>query len=210
MSTQQSDYFDVVIIGCGPGGSTLAAYLARAGVSVLALEKEAFPRYHIGESLTGMAANVINDFGLGPEMTRRQFPPKGGVKVIGREARNEFFVPVLQPTWQVRRDEFDQILLENAVDCGATHRDGVVTGIIRAGERVIGVDYLPDVKTAGRNDVEPRRVYCRVLADASGRAAVLSRQKVAGPLVHYDEFTSQVAIFTQVREARRDPGEMGD
>ena len=52
------EYFDVAIVGCGPGGSSLATYLAQAGLSVIAIEKEAFPRYHIGESLTGMATNV--------------------------------------------------------------------------------------------------------------------------------------------------------
>src|SRR5262245_22734662 len=134
--------FDVVIIGCGPGGTTLAAYLARAGLSVLALEKEPFPRYHIGESLTGMAATVLQDFGLDAEMDRRQFPRKGGVKVIGREAKNEFFVPVLVPTWQVRRDEFDQLLLDNALQHGVTHRYGTVRDLLWDGERVVGVRYL--------------------------------------------------------------------
>jgi flavin-dependent dehydrogenase len=47
--------YDVIVIGGGPGGATLAAYLAQANVRVLIIEKETFPRYHIGESLTGMA-----------------------------------------------------------------------------------------------------------------------------------------------------------
>src|SRR5258705_5043167 len=107
----------------------IASYLARAGASVLVLEKAVFPRYHIGESLTGMAADVLNDFGLCPEMDRRQFPCKGGVKVIGKDAGSEFFVPVLQNTWQVRRDEFDQVLLGNAIQHGATYRQCVVNSV---------------------------------------------------------------------------------
>ena len=121
MNTSQ-EFFDVVIIGGGPGGSVLAACLAQAGASVLILEMASFPRYHIGESLTGMAAVVLDDFGLSAEMDRRQFPRKDGVKVIGKGADSEFWVPVFRPTWQVRRAEFDQILLDNAIRRGATYR----------------------------------------------------------------------------------------
>ena len=206
MSDTGHEYFDVVVVGCGPGGSTLGAYLAREGLSVLAIEREPFPRYHIGESLTGMVANVLHDFGLGPEMERRQFPPKGGVKVIGRDAKSEFFVPVLIPTWQVRRDEFDQILLDTAVHQGVTHRYGTVTGVLQEGDRVVGVSYQPD----GEGHAAPREVRCKVVADASGRAAVLSRLGVAGPVVYCDEFVRQAAIFTQFRDAQRDPGDMGN
>jgi flavin-dependent dehydrogenase len=197
--------FDVVVVGGGggPGGSVLAAYLAEAGISVLILEKRAFPRYHIGESLTGMAADVLNDFGLSHEMDRRLFPPKGGVKVIGKDAGSEFFVPVLQPTWQVRRDEFDQILLNNAIQRGATYRQGTVSGVLRESSTVTGVVYTP----AG--DDQPREVRCRVVADASGQAALLARFGVAGPVLR-TEFDKQVAVFSQFRGARRDPGEMGD
>jgi len=195
--------FDVAIIGGGPGGSVLATYLAEAGVSVLILEKAAFPRYHIGESLTGMAADVLNDLGLCLEMDRRQFPPKGGVKVIGKGAGSEFFVPVLQATWQVRRDEFDELMLDHAIRRGATWRHGVVQGVLREGPTVTGVAYAP----AGED--QPQEVRCRVVADASGQATVLSRLGVAGPVMP-TEFAKQVAMFSQIRGARRDPGEMGD
>lgn len=137
----QPEHFDVVTIGCGPAGAVLASFLARAGLSVLALEKEHFPRYHIGESLTGMAAAIIDDLELAEAMNQRQFPIKGGVKVIGKDAKSEFFVPVLQDTWQVRRDEFDQILLDAALKHGVTHRAGTVKKILRDGDKVTGVSY---------------------------------------------------------------------
>ncbi|MEM7124736.1 MAG: NAD(P)/FAD-dependent oxidoreductase [Chloroflexota bacterium] len=197
---------DVVVIGGGPGGSCLSAYLAQAGIKVVTLEKETFPRYHIGESLTGMATSVLNDFGLGPEMDQRQFPAKGGVKVIGQGAKSEFFVPVLQDTWQVRRAEFDQILLENAVTCGTDHRYGTVKEVIREGDKVVGVRYLP----RDEQDGAFREIRCKVVADASGSAALLSKQGIAGPKVYFDEFSRQAAVFTQFKHAKRDPGDMGN
>jgi FADH2-dependent halogenase len=195
--------FDTVIVGGGPAGSVLGAYLAQAGTSVLILEKTAFPRYHIGESLTGISTNVLNDFGLGSELDRRKFPRKGGVKVIGKDAESEFFVPVLQSTWQVRRDEFDQMLLDNAIGKGATHRRACVNRVIRDGEKVTGVAYTL------HGEQDEREVRCRVLADASGQAALLSRAGVAGPIVP-TVFGKQVALFAQFPGARRDPGIMGN
>jgi flavin-dependent dehydrogenase len=202
MNTSQ-EFFDVVIIGGGPGGSVLAACLAQAGASVLILEMASFPRYHIGESLTGMAAVVLDDFGLSAEMDRRQFPRKDGVKVIGKGADSEFWVPVFRPTWQVRRAEFDQILLDNAIRRGATYRQARVNRVLRDGETVTGAVYTVD------GEQNQREVRCRVLADASGQAALLSRLDVAGTL-RRTEFDKQVAVFSQFRGARRDPGTMGD
>src|ERR1044071_3887006 len=105
--SSKNEYFDVVVMGCGPAGSVLATYLAKAGVSVLALERHTFPRYHIGESLTSVATNYIQEMGLAPEMERLGFARKQGIKFIGRDAKNEFFIPVQLPSWHVRRAEFD-------------------------------------------------------------------------------------------------------
>ncbi len=199
-------HYDVIIIGGGPGGSTAAAYLAQDGLSVLLIEKETFPRYHIGESLTGMAAEIIHDFDLADEMEARQFPPKGGVKVIGNGAKSEFFVPVLQPTWQVRRDEFDTILMENATRLGAQVQLGEVKEILQENGRVVGVRYLPK----GNANGDTKDVFAKFTVDASGRAAVMSRAGIAGKVTYYNEFSRQAAVFTQFKGALRDPGDMGD
>lgn len=197
--------FDVVVIGCGVSGSTLAAYLASSGVSVLAIEKESFPRYHIGESLTGMVGTILAELGLEPEMSQRQFIPKEGVKVIGRDAKSEFFVPVLRPTWHVRREEFDQMLLNKAIEFGVEHRCGTVKEILKEGDKVVGVKYIPRGE-----DKKIKTVRAKVVADASGQTTFLSREKVAGERRNYDTFKKQVAVFTQFKDAIRDPGAMGD
>jgi len=204
-STISEEYFDVVVIGCGVSGSTLAAYLADSGISVLAIEKESFPRYHIGESLTGMVGTILAELELESEMSQRKFPRKGGVKVLGRDAKSEFFVPVLRPTWQVRREEFDQMLLDKAIECGVEHRYGIVKEVLKEGDKVVGVKYIPRGE-----DKKIKTVRAKVVADASGQATFLSRQKVAGERHNYDTFKKQVAVFTQFKGAIRDPGAMGD
>lgn len=198
--------FDVVVIGCGPSGAVLSAYLARAGCSVLTLEQSSFPRFHVGESLTGMAGEVIRELGLGEAMERLQYPPKSGVKVIGKEARSEFFVPVAQPTWQVRRDTFDALLMERAQACGAMVRQGTVKEILREGDRAVGVRYQAREAPEGRLTT----VRCAVVADASGRGTVLARQGLAGAVTYHDQFARQVALFSTFKGVRRDPGRMGD
>ncbi|NES71945.1 MAG: FAD-dependent oxidoreductase, partial [Okeania sp. SIO2D1] len=207
MSVQSTcpETFDVVIVGCGVSGSTLAFYLASAGISVLAIEKETFPRYHIGESLTGMVRPIIDDMGLAEEMDRRQFPVKGGVKVMGKEAKREFFVPVLHSTWQVKREEFDQILLERAIEAGAQHCQGTVKEVIREGDKVVGVKYQPR-----EGDKTLKTVRGSIVVDATGQATLFANQGVAGQRINYDEFSKQVAVFAQFKNALRDPGEMGD
>lgn len=204
-STISEECFDVVIIGCGVSGSTLAAYLASSGVSVLAIEKESFPRYHIGESLTGMVGKILAELGLEAQMSQYKFPLKGGVKVLGRDAKSEFFVPALRPTWQVRREEFDQMLLNKAIERGVEHRYGTVKEVLKEGDKVVGVKYIPkgEEKTI-------KTVRAKVVADASGQSTFLSRQKVAGERRNYDTFKKQVAVFTQFKDAIRDPGAMGD
>jgi flavin-dependent dehydrogenase len=121
---------DVVIVGGGPGGSATAMFLAREGIKPIIVEAEPFPRYHIGESMTGAGGKVLRDLGLADEMYRRKHPTKQGVKVYGLSAKGTWFVPVTGRdenwklfewnTWQVRRSDFDKMMLDEAVSRGAT------------------------------------------------------------------------------------------
>ena len=205
MSRSPSVDYDVIVVGCGPAGTVAATELARAGASVLTLERERFPRYRIGESLTVSGGDLIRDFELVRDMERLDFPLKTGVKVIGQSARSEFYVPVARPTWQVRRDAFDELLLHKAIEQGATHRWGSVKRILRDGQRVTGVGFVPD-DADEQNVVE---VTARIVIDASGHSALLSTQGVAGPRT-VDAFDRQIAMFTQFSGAIRDPGAMGN
>ena len=77
---------DVLIIGGGPGGSAAAMFLLRQGINPVILEQEEFPRFHIGESLTGEAAQVLRRLGLAEKMDAMANPIKHGVKVYGTNA----------------------------------------------------------------------------------------------------------------------------
>jgi FADH2 O2-dependent halogenase len=70
--------FDVAIIGGGPGGAGMAAYLASAGVSAVVLERELFPRPHVGESLVPSSTRVFREIGFLDTMETAGFPRKYG------------------------------------------------------------------------------------------------------------------------------------
>src|SRR5262245_15139382 len=105
-------------------------FLTRQGIQPLIIEQEKFPRYHIGESMTGAGRKVLRDLNLDGEMYKRKHPTKQGVKVFGQSKRGSWFVPVTGrdenwklfewDTWQVRRSDFDSMMLNQAVSRGAT------------------------------------------------------------------------------------------
>ena len=77
-----------------PAGAAVSMFLLREGIKPHIIEQESFPRYHIGESLTGAGGKVLRDLGLADEMYRRKYPTKQGVKVLGQSKRGTWFVPV--------------------------------------------------------------------------------------------------------------------
>jgi 1H-pyrrole-2-carbonyl-[peptidyl-carrier protein] brominase len=198
---------DVVIVGGGPGGTTAAMYLAREGISSVIVEKDRFPRYHIGESMTGECGGIIRDLGLEEMMLRDGHPQKQGVKVYGTGGKNSWFVPVmardenhnLSPvfTWQVRRSTFDQRMLDEAVARGATLVNATaVKPLVTDDGAVCGVQVRhPD----GRFE----DITAEVVLDCSGQFTFLANSGVTGPkyLGNYDK---QIAIFSQVASTIRD------
>lgn len=206
---------DVVIVGGGPGGAASAMFLAREGIKPVIFEQETFPRYHIGESLTGAGGKVLRDLGLETEMYRRKHPTKQGVKVYGKSPRGSWFVPVTGrdenwklfdwDTWQVRRSDFDKMMLDVAVARGATLITGkAVRPLLNGGGAVRGVQ----VRMADSKVVED--VECEVLLDCSGQATWLANLSgVTGPK-YLGAYDKQIAIFSQVTGTVRDSGSARD
>src|SRR6187549_3539569 len=79
--------YDVIIIGGGPSGSCAGAILAEYGHRVLVLEREKFPRYHIGESLIPFTYQPLERLGLIPLMKRSHFVKKYSVTFVGPEGK---------------------------------------------------------------------------------------------------------------------------
>ena len=204
---QFKEAYDVVIIGAGPGGSACALSLLKKGLRPLIIEKQTFPRYQIGESLTGEMGRQLREMGLESFMNEEHnFPVKRGVKIWGKDGQNDFFIPVMKvgqdgnledsTTWQVRRDDFDNGLLEIAKARGADFLQATAKAPIMNGDRVAGVQ----VTTA---DGRTRDICARMVVDASGQATFLaSKGKVTSP-VQRGNYDRQLAVFSQVKGALR-------
>jgi flavin-dependent dehydrogenase len=180
------------VIGGGPSGSTAAAALARSGRSVVLLERDAFPRFHIGESLLASVNDVLDAIGAADLVREASFPRKWGATFMTPDGRVERFADfavsseVPQPqTWQVRRDRFDELLLRHAAACGAD---------VRERQRVVDIDFDRDGVSvtyravaaggAAAADIDPNplaagddaRLRACAVVDASGRSSLLSRR----------------------------------
>ena len=119
----------VLIIGGGPAGSTAAGLLAREGFEVTLLERDHFPRYHIGESILPSCRPIFELLGVWDKVAAHGFQPKGGAYFQwGTEEWEVLFTSLGDDTpnsWQVVRSEFDQILLSHARELGANVVEGV-------------------------------------------------------------------------------------
>src|SRR5689334_16714820 len=141
--------YDVVLIGGGPSGSAASAVLAEYGHRVLVLERERFPRYHIGESLIPFTFGPLERIGMIPRMRASSFVKKFSVTFVQQDGRRSqpfyFFTRYdrnsVAQTWQVLRSEFDQMLLDNAREKGAEVREETtVKRLLMDGNQVIGVE----------------------------------------------------------------------
>lgn len=197
--------YDVIIIGAGPAGTTAGALLAEKGRRVLILEKEKFPRYHIGESLMPYCWFSLNRLGLVDEMNRRAFTKKYSVQFVTPDGRQSqpfyFFQHYDHPsavTWQIERSEFDQMMLDNARAKGAEVREQTpVQRVLKddAG-RIIGVE-------ARTKDGEIFHVHAPITIDCSGRDRIATGRE---GWFAKDPMLNKIAVWSYWRGAKRDPG----
>lgn len=166
----------VLVIGGGPAGSTAAALLARAGLSVQLLEKETFPRYHIGESIASSCRTIVDFVGALDEVDARGYTQKNGVLLRwGKEDWAIDWSVIFGPgvrSWQVDRDDFDHVLLNNAVKQGADVIQGAAVKRVLFNDegRAVAAEWAdPDTG-------EIRTTEFDYVVDASGRAGLIPSQ----------------------------------
>jgi flavin-dependent dehydrogenase len=198
-------HHDALIIGAGPAGSSAAAILAEYGHRVLILEREKFPRYHIGESLLPFTFQPLQRLGLIDQMRGSAFVKKYSVQFVspsGRASQPFYFFDrydreTVAQTWQVLRSEFDQMLLNNARAKGAhVKEETTVLELLKDGGRVIGAR----AQTKGGAVVD---YHAPITLDCSGKEAFSA---VRNNWRMKDPFLNKIAVWTYFKGAKRDEG----
>jgi flavin-dependent dehydrogenase len=207
-----SSEYDVIVIGGGPAGSTVAALVAEAGHSTLLVEREKFPRPHVGESLMPETYWTFQRLGVLEKLLASPFVRKVGVQFVtdkGRESQ-PFLFRTHDPrdcseTWHVRRDQFDQLLFENAAEKGADCRDGVrVLDVTMDDERASGVVLSAGSgqRAVGSEESGPsHKIGAKVVVDATGQQGLISNKlgiRQVNPRLR------KAAIWGHFRGAERD------
>ncbi len=167
---------DVLVVGGGPAGSTASTYLARKGYTVTVLEKDAHPRFHIGESLLPCNMPILEDLGVMDQLKGMGVVKLGADFSLATDEtwRTYYFCKSLNPTpphaYEVRRSEFDEMLFRNATKHGVDTRERVrVTNVeLRRGGRT----RVQAVDEGGKKLVFDARYFI----DGSGRDTLMSKK----------------------------------
>jgi flavin-dependent dehydrogenase len=188
----------VLVIGGGPAGSTTATLLAREGFRTTLLERDRFPRYHIGESLVPSLLPILGLSGALEHVAAAGFRRKGGAYFEwgDEEWALNFGEITGGPTssWQVTRAEFDHLLLEHAARSGVEVREGVeVTELAFDGERPTAARWS---ETGGGGATGT--LDFDFLVDASGRAGIVATRYLHSR--RFNEAFQNVALWGYWRD----------
>jgi len=184
----------VCIIGGGPAGATIGAYLAKEGIEHIIIEKEVFPRHHIGESLIATTTKIFHEIGVLSKIEAAGFVKKRGAVWVPKSGRGAHSIKLAPPpefnsdhTYQVERAQFDKIMLEHSQSLGSRviqpaqvidihkNEDGRVTGVkVRKGEKVIDV-------------------FAQIVVDASGQSTIIGSKL---KLKNKDPKFDQLALYS--------------
>lgn len=201
---QESVEYDVAVIGGGPAGATSAALLAQQGHRVLLVEREKFPRYHIGESLITGCLPVVEELGLWDRLGQLGFTHKYGGTLLWGQTKGVWDFRFsdggeYEHSYQVRRADFDALLLARARELGAdVVEEATVKEVDFDGDRAIGFTYEPKGADA------PVVVRAKMVVDASGQQRLLGRRL---DMVEWQDELRNVAVWSYFQGTGRVEGE---
>ncbi len=202
--TEGTDSYDCLVVGGGPGGCVAATILADAGFHVALIDRAKFPRLHVGESMIPYNYFPLERIGMIEAMQASDFPKKYSVQFVGRRGKQSqpfYFSQHLDhpcsQTWQVTRDVFDAMMLDNARQHGVTVFEQMsARDLLEEGGATVGITGV-DAKGVSH------AFHAKVTLDASGNKG-FAMSKLSWRII--DPNLIKYAIWGYFRHAKRDPG----
>ena len=165
--------YDAIIVGAGPGGATAATFMAEAGLRVLLLDKDRFPRDKVcGDAISGRSIDVMRELGVTEQLLQADSLDSWGItfaapsgKVVSIPITRDFSQPV-PPAFVCTRQLFDQILFDRACAAGVDIRQQTpVEDLLWDDDRVVGV----------RLKNNPQSIHAKLVVGADGAYSAVVR-----------------------------------